>query len=73
MPAKMKILGYKKELFIIDTELAQDLAVMLKDKRVANEFVRFHEPQSSGWPDDPIIKSFKRSYQSSKTIREESE
>lgn len=71
MPSKVKIPGYKRELFVVDNELAAEFATMIKDKKQAQDFARFHEPKASGWPDDPIIRSYKREFESARTIREE--
>lgn len=67
MSAKMKLTGYNRELFIVNDKLAYEFAHMLEDKKVVEEFKRFHETQRSGWADDTIIKDFKRRFESART------
>ena len=70
MSSKIKLTGYKHELFVVDNRLATDFFFYLvADNKIRNEFIKFHETQRSGWADDTIIKDFKRKFESARTLR----
>jgi len=71
MSSKIKLTGYKHELFVVDNRLATDFFYLVADNKIRNEFIKFHETQRSGWADDTIIKDFKRKFESARTQREE--
>lgn len=71
MSSKIKLTGYKHELFVVDNRLATDFFYLVTDNQIKNEFIKFHETQRSGWADDTIIKDFKRRFESARTLREE--
>ena len=59
MSSKIKLSGYKHELFVVDNRLATDFFYLVTDNQIKNEFIKFHETQRSGWADDTIIKDLK--------------
>lgn len=69
MSSKIKLSGYKHELFVVDNRLATDFFYLVSDHQIRNEFIKFHETQRSGWADDTIIKDFKRKFESARTLR----